>query len=136
MFLGDPRIYTPECESYRLESGRKFPYDDVLNWRVGDKGVLQPGANIEGLLLAYTMFTRISPDYLHGETAPAELFVIDQLEREHSSDVEILIDRTATMRPFVRRPRGQGLFDRAEETKYDRDWALVVPTELANQTGC
>jgi len=38
-FLGDPRIYTPECQAYRLPSGREFPYDDVIDWRLGEKGV-------------------------------------------------------------------------------------------------
>jgi hypothetical protein len=60
------------------------------------------------------MFTRISPEYLHGETAMAELFLIDQYDREHCSELEVRVDRTATMRPFVRRPEREGLFVRAE----------------------
>jgi hypothetical protein len=34
LFPGDPRTYMPECENYRLESGRKFRCEDVLNHRV------------------------------------------------------------------------------------------------------
>lgn len=34
LFPGDPRIYMPERECYRLESGRKFRCEDVLNHRV------------------------------------------------------------------------------------------------------
>jgi hypothetical protein len=132
IFLGDPRIYTPECETYRLPSGRKFPYDDVINWRLGEKGVLQPGGSIEGLLLAYTMFTGVSPEYLHGDTAIADLLLIDQYW-EHCFELEVRIDRRATMRPFVPRP-GKGLYD-GTETRFAPKLKLDDSQEIANEQG-
>jgi hypothetical protein len=95
---------------YRLDSGRTFPCDQVLNHRVGEFGAIEPGESLEGILLAYTMYDRV--DYLHGEVAPASIFVIDQFGRKHRSEIEILIDRTATLPPFIRRPRG--LYDDGE----------------------
>jgi hypothetical protein len=41
-FLGDPRIHMPERQVYRLESGREFPYDEVLNHRIHKHGELNP----------------------------------------------------------------------------------------------
>jgi hypothetical protein len=117
LLLGDPRSYSPECENYRLESGRKFRCEDVLNHRVRENGGLEPGESFEGLLLAYTMFDRISSEYLHGETATARVCVFDQYCREHRVELEILIDRSATMRPLKPCPRGQGLFEPREASK-------------------
>ena len=37
-WLGDPWIYTPVRQTYRLESGREFPCADVLNHRVFERG--------------------------------------------------------------------------------------------------
>ncbi len=110
LFPVDPRSYTLECETYRLEGGRKFRCEDVLNHRVRENGGLEPGQSVEGLLLAYTMFDRISPEYLHGETAIATVWVVDQHCRKHRAELEILIDRSATMWPLKPRPRGQSLF--------------------------
>jgi len=107
---GDPRIYTPEREVYRLESGRNFPCDEVLNHRLGERGVLNSGESMEGLLLAYTMFDRILPDCMHGTTAPVRLFAKDQFGRKHRSEIEISIDRSATMRQMFLRSRGTGLY--------------------------
>ena len=110
-WLGDPRVYSPERNAYRLESGREFSCRDVLNHRLGDQGLIEPGKSVEGILLAYTMFERIPFDYIHGCEAPARLSVADQYGRRHSSLIEFSIDRRATMRPLVPRPRGMGLFD-------------------------
>jgi hypothetical protein len=107
---GDPRVYTPEREVYRLESGRTFPCDQVLNHRVGEQGELKPGESMEGILLAYTMFELISFDYMHATMAPARLFAVDQFGRKHRSDFEILVDRSATMRPMSLKPMGMGLY--------------------------
>ena len=109
LFPGDPRIYMPEREYYRLESGRKFRCEDVLNHRVRENGRLEPGDSFEGLLVAYTMFDRISPEYLQGDTAIARLWGIDQYCRKHRAELEILIDRNATMRSLRYSPRKHGL---------------------------
>jgi hypothetical protein len=56
---------------------------------------------MEGVLLASTLFDRIAPDYFHGEDAIARIFITDQFGRKHRSDIEIAIDRSATMRPIA-----------------------------------
>jgi hypothetical protein len=89
----------------------------VLNHRVRENGRLEPGESFEGLLLAFTMFDRISSEYLHGETATARVWAIDQYCRKHQAELEILVDRSATMRPLKLRPRGQGLFEPQEASK-------------------
>jgi hypothetical protein len=61
------------------------------------------------------------------------VFLIDQYDREHCSELEVRVDRTATMRPFVRRP-GRGLFDRAE-TKSAPKLELGDSQENANEAG-
>ena len=124
LFPGDPRIYMPEREYYRLESGRKFRCEDVLNHRVRENGRLEPGDSFEGLLVAYTMFDRISPEYLHGDTAIARLWGIDQYSRKHRAELEIFIDRNATMRSVCYRPRKHGLVEAraASEIQYSLDF--------------
>ena len=110
-WLGDPRIHMPERKVYRLPSGREFPCNQVLNHCVRERGALAPGDSLEGVLLAYTMFHRIPFEFLHRKKAPASLFVVDQYGRKHRSEIEILVDRTATMRPLIRKPGRTSLFD-------------------------
>ncbi len=114
LWLGDPPVYMPQRNVYRLESGREFPREEVLNHRLREKGALKPGESIEGILLAFTMFDRIPRDYIHGDKAPATLSVKDQYDRWHRSPIELSIDRRATMPPRVFRPRGMGVFDGPE----------------------
>ncbi len=115
-WLGDPRVHMPENNFYRLESGREFPHEQVLNHRLRAQGALKPGESIEGILLAYSLFDRIPFDYIHGVKASATLSVMDQYGRRHRSPIELSVDRRATMpaRVFSLRPRGTGLFDGPE----------------------
>ena len=110
-WLGDPRIHMPERKVYRLPSGREFRCNQVLNHCVRERGALAPGDSLEGVLLAYTMFHRVPFEFLHRTKAPASLFVVDQYGRKHRSEIEILVDRTATMRPLIRKPGRTSLFD-------------------------
>jgi hypothetical protein len=115
IFPVDPRIHMPETQVYRLESGRKFPYTEVLNHYVGERGILDPGKSIEGILLAYTMLREIPKYYSQEWAAPAQLSIIDQFGRRHASFINISVDRTANIRPgmLIQRPR-KGLFDTSE----------------------
>jgi hypothetical protein len=132
-FLGDPRIHTPERQVYRLESGREFPYDEVLNHRIHEQGTLNPGKSFEGMLLAYTMFKRIPSDYIHGERAFVRLSLADQYGRRHSSDIEILIDRRATMPARIFMPRqNRGLFN---DPTNDQTSAVSVPVPVHKGSG-
>jgi hypothetical protein len=113
----DPRIQMTDTKVYRLESGRKFPCADVLNHRVSERGIIEAGESMEGILLAYSMLHRVPKYYLHDSLVPAQLSVIDQYGRRHVSVIEILIDRTASIRPgTLIQPSRKGLFDASEST--------------------
>jgi hypothetical protein len=109
-WLGDPRRYMPERRAYRMESGREIPYKSVLNHRLRE-GELEPGESRKGMLLAWSMFTRIPMDYVHGETFAMRIALIDQYGRSHLSLIEVQVDRSATTRKAkVSRPFGEGLY--------------------------
>lgn len=111
LWRGDPRISSPEKTVYRLENGRGFSCQKILNYSIVRAGMLEPGGCLEGFLLGYTLFDRIPYDYMHGDKASADLCAVDQFDRPHWARIEMLIDRAATMRPV--RPAGSGstLFD-------------------------
>lgn len=77
-WLGDPRRYDLRQMAYRMPGGRKILYDSVLNHRILE-AELEPGYRYEGMLAAFSIQTRISTDYLHGECFPMRLALIDQL---------------------------------------------------------
>ena len=131
-WLGDPAKFSCEPYYYRLPSGRKFPYREVINHLVRGEGELGPGASFEGLLLAYTLSDRISPEYLHRDTAPTRLFVIDQFGRKHRSEIEITVDRSATMRPFVPNPNRKSLF---EERRLENSQTQTKPEQAKVEDG-
>ena len=108
-WLGDPRLYTPDQKAYAMESGRKIPYESVLNHRIR-KMELEPGDCYEGMLLAWSIWTRISTDYLHGETFPMRIALIDQFGRSHLSVIEVRVDRSATIRMPDFSKKGSGLY--------------------------
>lgn len=95
--LGDPRLLHPNQQEYRMPSGRKIPYDSVLNHRLSNME-LEPGKSLEGMFLAWSIQTRISTDYLHGETFSMRIVLTDQFGRPHPSLIEVRVDRSATMR--------------------------------------
>src|SRR5206468_8932672 len=74
---------------------------------------LDPGDRWEGLLLAYSSFPPIPLYLVHRELCPIRLSAVDQYGRWHWSYVDVLIDRTATMRPLAIRQPGKGLFEGA-----------------------
>jgi hypothetical protein len=107
--LGDPRLYRPEQQVYQMPSGRKIPYESVLNHRLFEME-LEPGKVYEGMFLAYSIRTRISTDYLHGERFPMRIALTDQFGRSHASLIEVQVDRTATMRVPDFTKKGTGLY--------------------------
>ncbi len=119
-FLGDPRIYTPGEQEQTLPSLRGFRCNEVLNHRKDELGKIKPGDFLEGVLLAWSMDTRVPADYLHGHPASVEIVVVDQLGREHSSPVNVFVDRSATM-PAIRTPVRKGLFEDDSEVADDVD---------------
>ncbi len=114
--LGDPRLNRPDQQAYRMPSGRKIPYESVLNHRLCEME-LEPGKSYEGMFLAYSMGTRISTDYLHGERFPMRIALIDQFGRSHESLIEVQVDRTATMRMPDFTKKGTGLYGASRASK-------------------
>jgi hypothetical protein len=92
-----------------MKSGRKIPYESVLNHRIR-KMELEPENCYEGVLLAWSIWTRISTDYLHGETFPMDIALIDQFGRSHLSVIEVRVDRSATIRMPDFTKTGTGLY--------------------------
>src|SRR5580704_10929930 len=108
-WLRDPRRYMPEKQTYKMPSGMEIACEAVLNHSLCEKE-FEPRESRDGMLLAWSIFTRISREYLHGETFPLRLALVDQYGRSHRSLIEVRVDRSATMRK-VRgsRPFGEGL---------------------------
>jgi hypothetical protein len=115
-WLGDPRLYRPEQKAYEMESGRKIVYESVLNHRIS-KTEIEPGGSREGVLLAWSIKTRIPIDYLHRETFPMCLVLIDQFGGSHLSTIEVRVDRSATMRVPDPAKRGTGLYGASRALK-------------------
>jgi hypothetical protein len=115
-WLGDPRIYSPEKQVYRLPgSGREFPYEMVLNHRTGRLGNINPGETLEGICLAFRECRGLPDECFVGSVIQAELSIVDQHGREHVSEIKVEVDLTATITPrmLMRRP-GQGLYGPTE----------------------
>jgi hypothetical protein len=108
-WLVDPRLYAPHQKAYVMESGRKIPYESVLNHRIR-KMELEPGKSYEGMLLAWSMETRIATDYLHREAFPMRIVLFDQFGRSHPSVIEVRVDRSATIRMPDFSKKGSGLY--------------------------
>jgi hypothetical protein len=102
----------PDKKAYRLPSGREFPLGMVLNHRIGLLGTIKPNEMLGGLLLAYCMHRCVPNGIPEGSTVPGEISILDQHGRWHSSEIELEIDRSATMKPIgTVRPLGSGLYD-------------------------
>jgi hypothetical protein len=109
-WLMDPRRDAPEKKSYSMPSGRKIPYASVLNHCIG-KMELAPGESRKGILLAWSLDTRIPADCLHDETFPLYIALFDQFGRSHLSVIEVRVNRSATMRrPDRTKAYGGGLY--------------------------
>jgi hypothetical protein len=78
---------------------------------------LEPGNCYEGMLLAWSIWTRISTDFLHRETFPMRIALIDQFGRSHLSVIEVRVDRSATIRMPDFTKKGTGLYERSSQAK-------------------
>jgi hypothetical protein len=109
---GDPREHMPNCKMYRMLSGREVRYESVLNHRLGAE--IAGGQNIEGKVLALSIFGKLPEDSVHGQRISLELILTDQYGRQFASIVEATVDRSATMaKSEVVSRLGQGLYDGA-----------------------
>ncbi len=115
----DPRICRPEKPAYRLPgSGRTFPYESVLNDRIGRAGRINPGDSTEGIVLAFRR-ERFPDECLAGPLISAELSIVDQYGRQHVSEIEVEVDRTAIINSLknslkLTSRQGLGLYDTSE----------------------
>jgi hypothetical protein len=114
--LGDPRLNKRDEQAYRMPSGRKIPHESVLNHRLFEME-LEPGKSYEGMYLAYSIGTRISTDYLHGEGFPMRIALVDNFGRSHESFIEVRVDRTATTRAPDFTKKGTGLYGPSRAAK-------------------
>ena len=112
----DPRIRRPEKQAYRLPgSGREFPYEWLLNPRTGRASSINPGVSLECIFLAFRRCQRFPDECFAGPVIPAELSIVDQYGREHVSEIEVTVDRTAIINSLkLARRQGRGLYDRSE----------------------
>ncbi len=102
-FQGDPKEHAPERKTYRMLSGRRFPYDSILNHRL--RGEIAAGSSMRGMLLALSVSEKIPVEYTHGLLVPLEVILVDQYGRQHASIIATSVDRSATMpkpRAFTR----------------------------------
>jgi hypothetical protein len=107
---GDPKEFDPERKTYRMPSGRYLRHDLVLNHRLGAE--IAPGTSMKGKLLALSFTGKIPEGYPHGLYVPLRIVVTDQYGRQHTSIIEVLVDRTATMsKPKAFSRVGRGLYD-------------------------
>ncbi len=84
-----------------------------MQWRETE---IEPGESREGILLAWSMDTRIPTDYRHDETVPMRIALLDQFGRSHASVIEVRVDRSATMRmPALTKAYGGGLYADGEQ---------------------
>ncbi len=95
IFHGDPKEHVPESKTYRTLSGKRLPYDSVLNHRLVDE--IGPGTSMRGKLLASSVTGKIPEEYIHGLTVPLEVILTDQYGRQHVSIIGVGVDRSATM---------------------------------------
>jgi hypothetical protein len=109
VILGDPYGHWRIRGFYRMPEGREVPYKSVLNHRLHQP--FEPGEVREGLLLAASFSSGIPGGYLHGEDWPLTLILVDQFGRRHRSEIDVRVDRSATMPKIsLARPEGAGLF--------------------------
>jgi hypothetical protein len=123
-----PRICGREKPAYRLLGSRRtFPYESVLNHRTGRP--INPGDSMEGILLAFRR-QPFPEECLSRPVIPVELSIVDQYGREHVSEIEVTVDRTAIINSLIpSRRQGRGLFDTSESQ------ARVAVREQARRSG-
>jgi hypothetical protein len=112
----DPRIRRPKKQAYRLPgSGREFPYEWDLNPRTCRAGSINPGDSLECIFLAFRRCQRFPDECFADPVIPAELSIVDQYGREHVSEIEVTVGRTAIINSLkLARRQGRGLYDTSE----------------------
>jgi hypothetical protein len=63
------------------------------------------------MLLAISLSQKIPPCFIHGDVIPAALVIVDQYGNEHSAEIGLEVDRSATMKLSSTRPTRSSLFD-------------------------
>jgi len=110
VWLRKPQICNQHTKMYRLESGRQFEFAKVLNHRLFGGDTLEAGRSWEGIVLGIAFGGQISRNFIHDDPAHADLVLTDQYGREHATELEVLIDRSATIRSRVSSASYSGLY--------------------------
>lgn len=91
--------------------GPEFPWNVVLNHRVGDKGLVRPGIPMDGFLLGRCS-TSLALSDLQGFCLPATLSILDG-ENVHFAEVSFRFDQSLDIK--IARPRSS-LFGTSTES--------------------
>jgi hypothetical protein len=97
---------------FQLPSGRQYGSEQVLNASLRGGFTIGPGKAGEGYLLGVGCLNKIPDEWIFDPRVPAEVSIVDQLDREHFSEIEMLIDRNSLLKRAVQPHRkGKGLFE-------------------------
>jgi hypothetical protein len=116
-WLTDPLEYSSGEAMYQFSPTLKYSRAEVINHR----HVLQRGRGLEGLLLGLG-FESVPDLYRHGSTVNAHLLLIDEMNREFPTEVQLWVDRSARIdrKPTKATAKKRGkLFDKPDFEKVE-----------------
>ena len=108
----DPKDTYSPCYQF-WGTGLEFRRTRVLNHRA-DGRLLSRGQTVEGLLLGSCM-AFIPVKFRQGEIVTATLFIADQYEREYRTPVNLIVDRSQSVKPHIRKEHN--VFDCPDKIK-------------------
>jgi len=110
-WLTDPAEYT-STGIYKIPGcvGLEYSRNEVINHR----HIVRRGQSLDGPLLGYG-FESIPDSYRHGAMIEAGLVLIDEMQREFSTPVQLWADRSARInRQQKKKPTKASLFDKPD----------------------
>jgi hypothetical protein len=99
--------------------GQIYPWDIVLNHRVDELGIVEPGTPVEGILLG-TCAKPFPPACRRART-PARLFIEDGFGTVHVAEISVQFDES--LRIEIPKPRRSSLFEVGETIP---DWCQAA----------
>lgn len=107
ILLDDPAEAVPAQEQYKFTTtGVAYDRSKVINRYIDSTYQLRYGNAIRGLLLAYA-FEDIPLEFKHGMFVPATLIILDQFDEQHTTRMNLWVDRSERTKPprkSARRP--------------------------------
>jgi hypothetical protein len=120
-WLTDPAETERQARGYEYSGTHiRFDYNIAINHYINICRSIPRGGSIQGLLLGIGDFS-IPPQFGHGIIVPAGLTVIDQFDIPHHQELDVCIDRLASMsgRKHSERRR-RSLFERRDRVPHLR----------------